>query len=189
MIGIDEVGRGAWAGPLVVGGCYFIENPGFIRGLNDSKKLSARKRLELDNQIKSSTLFYIVEITPKEIDTYGLTYCTRKAIVEIVRHMPTDALIMLDGKFNYLKGTEFETRSQVVIGADGLYVPVMAASIIAKVARDNIMKEYATRFPQYGFEKHVGYGTKFHRAALLNYGVTSIHRLSFKPVSEIGVLV
>ncbi len=185
MIGIDEVGRGAWAGPLVVAGCYFTENPGFIRQLNDSKKLTRRVRENIDSHIKSATLHEIVIVPPELVDELGLTMCIKQAVIEIVSRLPQDAEIMLDGTYNFLKGTPDEHRTKVVKQADSLYSSVMAASVIAKVARDRIMAEYAVRYPAYGFDRHVGYGTKLHREALDRFGVTAIHRRSVKPVKKL----
>ena len=185
MIGIDEVGRGAWAGPLVVAGCYFTENPGFTRGLDDSKKLSRKKREDLDGQIKSNTQFKIVVIEAKQVDVLGLTEAIRQAVLEILQSMPTDMDIMLDGKYNFLQDTEYVNRTKVAIGADGLYSSVMAASILAKVERDRIMHEFAKQYPDYGFETNVGYGTKKHIEGLKSYGITQIHRKSFKPIKTL----
>ncbi|MDO8265739.1 MAG: ribonuclease HII [Candidatus Saccharibacteria bacterium] len=185
MIGIDEVGRGAWAGPLVVAGCCFHENPGFTRGLDDSKKLTRKKREELDGVIKSNTFFKIVSLSHKRVDRLGLTEATKQAILEIIKEMPSNADIILDGKYNFLKGTKYETRTKVVIGADGKYPSVMAASIIAKVERDSIMQEFDKKYPEYGFDKNVGYGTKKHAQALRKHGITPIHRLSFNPIKEL----
>ena len=185
MIGIDEVGRGALAGPLVVAGCCFHENPGFTRGLDDSKKLSIKKRESLDSDIKSNTFFSIVSISSEVVDSIGLTKAIRSAILEILMSMPKDEDIMLDGKYNFLKDTIYESRTKVVVKADQKYTSVMAASIIAKVERDKEMRQYALKYPDYGFETNVGYGTKKHMQALNQIGVTPIHRKSFKPVSAL----
>jgi len=185
MIGIDEVGRGALAGPLVVAGCCFHENPGFIRGLDDSKKLSIEKRESLDGEIKSNTFFSIVSISSEVVDSMGLTNAIRSAILEILESMPKDEDIMLDGKYNFLKGTLYESRTKVVVKADQKYSSVMAASIIAKVERDREMRQYALKYPKYGFETNVGYGTKKHIQALYEIGITPIHRKSFRPVSTL----
>lgn len=185
MIGIDEVGRGALAGPLVVAGCYFIENPGFTRGLNDSKLLTRKKREELDDLVKSNTMFKIVTVSSNDVDRLGLTTAIKNAIITILKDMPADMEIMLDGKYKFLKGTEYESRTKVVIKADQKYTSVMASSIIAKVERDRIMSEYSLEYPNYGFSSNVGYGTKMHIDAIIKYGPTKIHRKTFKPLSEI----
>ena len=99
--------------------------------------------------------------------------------------MPSDTDIILDGKYNYLKNTKYEKRTSVIVGADGKYTSVMAASIIAKVERDGIMRDYANKYPKYGFDTNVGYGTVKHILALQKYGATEIHRKSFKPVRDV----
>ena len=185
MIGIDEVGRGAWAGPLVIAGCCFHENPGFTRGLDDSKKLTRKQRESLDGVIKSNTFFKIVSISSQRVDRLGLTEATKQAILEVLDEMPSDTDIILDGKYNYLKNTKYEKRTSVIVGADGKYTSVMAASIIAKVERDGIMRDYANKYPKYGFDTNVGYGTVKHILALQKYGATEIHRKSFKPVRDV----
>jgi ribonuclease HII len=186
MIGIDEAGRGAWAGPLVVAGCLFLENPGFIDDLHDSKKLTAKQREALEDKIKSLSIYEIVAVSHSDVDTYGLTTCLRNAIVKILIKLPKDQRIMLDGKYNFLKDTEYADRTSVIIGADSKYFSVMAASILAKVERDRIMKEYAKQFPQYGFDTHVGYGTQKHLESLKKSGACSIHRLSVKPLKALA---
>lgn len=185
MIGIDEVGRGAWAGPLVVAGCCFHENPGFTRGLDDSKKLTRKQRESLDSDIKSNTFFKIVTMSSQQVERLGLTEATKQAIIEILQEMPLNDEIMLDGSYNFLKDTIYEHQARVEVGADGKYSAVMAASIIAKVERDRIMHNYSKNYPEYGFESNVGYGTKKHLKALKKYGITQIHRRSFKPIKDL----
>ncbi len=187
MIGIDEVGRGALAGPLVVAGCYFTENPGFTRGLDDSKKLSKKKREEMDDLVKSNTFSSIVTISARDVDKLGLTRALRQAILSILELMPTDMGIMLDGKYNFLKGTKYESRTKVEVRADSRHTSVMASSIMAKVERDRLMREYAVKYPVYGFEHNVGYGTKYHIDALNIYGPSPIHRKSFNPLKSMLV--
>jgi ribonuclease HII len=182
MIGIDEAGRGAWAGPLVVAGCLFTENPGFIRELNDSKQLSKKVRESLESHIFSSTLSHVVVVDAEKIDELGLTACIRDATVEILENLPASEEVMLDGKFNFLNGTKYEDRARVEVKADARYAPVMAASVLAKVARDRIMAEHAGVYPEYGFLTNVGYGTKQHSQSLSKHGLTPIHRRSYKPV-------
>ena len=186
MIGIDEAGRGAWAGPLVVAGCSFAENPGFIRGLNDSKKLTRKKREALESQIKSSTYFHVVVVPSARIDEVGLTQCLREAMIEIAVKLPHNQEIIIDGPYNFLKNTEFDVRVRCEVRADGSYVPVMAASILAKVERDRIMRGYVSEYPDYGFESHVGYGTIKHIQALKSFGATSVHRQSYRPIKELA---
>lgn len=181
VVGIDEVGRGAWAGPLVVGAVVLGEHT--TEGLTDSKKLSAKKRQFLAGQIKDQAdSIGLGWISAETIDRYGLTVCLKlaaqKALAEI--SAPYDQII-IDGTFNFLEDPSVTTMKQ----ADLLIPSVSAASIVAKVARDYYM---ATRLhnelPQYGFDKHVGYGTARHATALQEFGPSDVHRLSFTPVQK-----
>lgn len=185
MIGIDEVGRGAWAGPLVVAGCISSANLGFILGLNDSKKLTRRQRLALVEHIRKDCQFAIGVVEVAFIDEYGLSAALRAATLQVVAQLPQCEKIILDGSVNFLKNTEHEARVTTVIKADANYPSVMAASIIAKVYRDDLMTKLAVTYPRYGFERHVGYGTTEHKEALQKYGVLSVHRMSFRPVKEL----
>ena len=181
VIGIDEVGRGAWAGPVVAGAV--ILPAGFmIPGLNDSKLVSAANRTKLDAIIKDIALYWgIGWVTPAEVDEHGLSW----AIAQSGRRAMADfwnpeAIVILDGKWNYLKDTH---DAVAIIQADSLVAPVAAGSIIAKVARDTYMVEADSRYPGYDFHRHVGYGTGFHKSALLRLGPSPIHRLSYKPLA------
>ncbi len=182
IIGIDEVGRGCWAGPLVAAAVGLIDGHA-INGLNDSKKLSAKKRLQLVGEIrKATTAIGIGWVWPREINTIGLTESVRLAMqravdeIELLNHQ-----IIIDGNYNYL---EHMHRTEAVIKADGTVAAVSAASIIAKVARDAYMTQIALKYPLYGFEKHVGYGTKLHIQALADHGVLPIHRINYKPIQK-----
>jgi len=180
-VGIDEVGRGPWAGP-VVAGAVILREP--IDGLKDSKLLTPKKRVELDEIIRSQALdFGLGWVSAREIDEIGLTKAVGKAMLEAFRQI--DAKfdeIIIDGNFNYLS---FISKARIVIKADNKFPEVAAASIIAKVARDNYMAEIAVEYPGYGFENHKGYGTAKHKQALDKFGVTQIHRRSFKPIAEL----
>lgn len=184
MIGIDEAGRGAWAGPMVVAGCYFTNPPDFAAELRDSKQLPKTKRESLYELIIAFCNTYTVIVSPEEIDDKGLTACLCKAAREIVANLPMDCDVILDGPYNFLKDSPYETRALTKIKADATVPVVMAASIVAKVTRDRLMYSLAKRHPGYGFERHVGYGTQQHRQALKSLGVTTIHRRSFKPVVD-----
>lgn len=185
VVGIDEVGRGAWAGPLVVGAVVLGEHT--IEGLTDSKKLSAKKRQFLAGQIKNQAKgIGLGWISAETIDKYGLTAClklaTQKALAEVG---VTYDQIIIDGTFNFLEDPSATTMKQ----ADLLVPSVSAASIVAKVARDYYMATHLHKeLPQYDFDKHVGYGTARHAAALQDFGPSDAHRLSFTPVQKaIGV--
>ncbi len=180
IIGIDEVGRGCWAGPLVVG-AVILEKP--ILGLVDSKTITRSKRTLLAQQIKVESLAHSTGwVTASEVDTLGLTAATTLAIKRAIDAMTDYDQIIIDGSFNYLPNNP---KARALIKADGSVPCVSAASILAKVARDDYMIEQTTNYPMYGFDKHVGYGTAQHRAAIIDYGVTPLHRISYKPIQLI----
>lgn len=180
LIGIDEVGRGCWAGPLVAG-AVFLNAP--INGLTDSKLLSAKRRNELAQLIHANAQVGLGWVSAKEVDALGLTEA-----VSIAMHRAYEALgviaddIIIDGNYNYLAD---RTNSRAVIKADLTEPSVSAASIVAKVARDSYMQDLALKMPEYGFDSHVGYGTKVHIDALNKYGVSIEHRKSFKPIKAL----
>lgn len=178
MAGVDEVGRGCWAGPLVAGAVILA---GPIPGLRDSKKLSSKRRTELANLIKEQAVAYgIGWVDAATIDTVGITTAVKMAMAQAVDALNvTPDTIIVDGHLNYL--SEYP-GSSALIKADDSVPAVSAASILAKVARDTYMAELAGTLPGYGFEKHVGYGTALHIAALQSLGVSDWHRKSFKPV-------
>ncbi|HTH72074.1 MAG TPA: ribonuclease HII [Candidatus Pristimantibacillus sp.] len=178
LVGLDEVGRGCWAGPLVAG-AVVLGSP--IAGLKDSKKLSRAQREKLDAEIRVSALgFGLGWVSPEELDRVGLTEAVRlameRALAEVAEVYDE---IIIDGNLNFFSK---DPRSRAVIGADNSVPEVSAASIIAKVARDRYMAEMSVRFPGYGFDKHVGYGTAAHQSALETNGLTELHRRSFKPI-------
>lgn len=185
VIGIDEAGRGAWAGPLVVAGCYFVDTPPFINELKDSKKLSRLKREQLEGEIKALSQYSVEVVSANQIDRDGLTVSIRKAILSLLRNMPDDVLITLDGTYNFLKDSQYARRTVVEVKADSKYASVMAASILAKVHRDRMMISYDIVYPEFGFSTNVGYGTKHHSVMFEKHGLTPIHRKSFKPMREI----
>ena len=184
ILGIDEVGRGPWAGPLVVGACVLGDAQ--INGLTDSKKLSAKRREELAAKIHAQCACGLGWVPAAELDKLGLSAALCKACREAVKQIKTPFhQIIIDGTANFLRDTPLANHVQVLKKADLLVPEVSAASIIAKVARDNYMIELAKRYPDYGFEKHVGYGTALHRAAIEKYGVCPEHRMSFKPIATL----
>lgn len=177
VLGIDEVGRGCWAGPLVVGAVVLNKE---IPGLTDSKLLSKKKREEMDKQIRESAKFVgLGWVEPKEIDEFGLTASMRLAIERALKNAPEVTQIIIDGNINYLADNP---KAVTQIKADQTVPAVSAASIVAKVARDTYMEKVSKEHPGFGFESHVGYGTKAHREALTAHGITVLHRLSYKPV-------
>lgn len=186
ILGIDEVGRGPWAGPLVVG-AVVLPNGLEIEGLTDSKKLSAAKRQKLNAVIQEKAAGYgLGWVHPQELDDVGLSQALRLATIRAVQAVSAPYhQIIIDGTVNFLRGTEKGKYVQTLPKADALIPAVSAASIIAKVARDAYMAQQDEKFPEYGFSAHVGYGTAKHRQALEQYGVTSLHRRSFAPIARL----
>ncbi len=184
ILGIDEVGRGPWAGPLVVGACVLGDAQ--IDGLTDSKKLSAKKREALAPIIQEKAAVGLGWIPAEELDRLGLSRALCKACRDAVKQIKVPYHeIIIDGTVNFLRGTPLAGHAQVLKKADLLVPEVSAASIVAKVARDNYMYQLAEKYPEYGFEKHVGYGTAAHKAALEKYGPCPEHRKSFRPIAEL----
>lgn len=186
ILGIDEVGRGPWAGPLVVG-AVVLPDIFDIPGLTDSKVLSAARRKQLDTLIKQQALGYgLGWVYPDELDILGLSRSLAVATQRAVEQVATAYHeIVIDGTINFLKGTTKAGYVTTLPKADAIVPAVSAASIIAKVARDAYMAEQAAYYPQYGFEAHVGYGTSQHREALQAHGVTPLHRRSFAPIKNL----
>ena len=184
ILGIDEVGRGPWAGPLVVGACVLGDAQ--IDGLTDSKKLTPKKREALAPIIQEKAAVGLGWISAEELDEIGITAALCKACRDAVKqiHVPFHEII-IDGTINFLRDTPLASHVQVLTKADLLVPEVSAASIVAKVARDDYMHKLAEKYPGYGFEKHVGYGTAAHKKALAELGVCPEHRKSFKPIAEL----
>lgn len=178
VVGIDEVGRGCWAGPLVAA-AVILEAP--IEGLNDSKQLSPKRRTELAQLIHEQALATgIGWVDAQTLDKVGTTTAVKRAMEQALQQIQIDYdEITIDGNLNFFSDNP---KAKAVIKADGSVPPVSAASIIAKVARDNYMAEMSQTYPQYGFEKHVGYGTALHLEQLKLHGLTDLHRRSFKPI-------
>lgn len=184
ILGIDEVGRGPWAGPLVVGAVVLGGN--VIEGLTDSKKLTKKRREELDSIIREqATGFGLGWVHADEIDRIGLSEALREATKRAVDQVKASYHeIIIDGTINFLDGTTKGKYVTTMPKADLLVPSVSAASVIAKVARDNYMAEQDKQYEGYKFSAHVGYGTAAHRAAIEKNGVTPLHRLSFAPLKK-----
>lgn len=180
ILGIDEVGRGAWAGPLVIGAVILGEP---IKGLKDSKLLSANQRHELSEEILEKAEFVgLGWAEPDEIDSYGLSAAHALACRRAVRNSPKCSQIIIDGNINYLASYP---NAKCLIKADQTVMEASAASIVAKVARDRYMASLHSEFPIYNFENNVGYGTRIHLEALSSHGPTLHHRRSFAPVAAL----
>ena len=196
ILGIDEVGRGPYAGPLVIGACILgdwqnSENAEWIEKLTDSKKLSAKRREELYVLIKEKALATATGwVSSTEIDEVGLSealrLATRRAVEQIQKTKIPFSEIIIDGTMNFLVGTKLEKYVSTLKKGDFLVKEISAASILAKVERDKYMAELDAVYPEYGFGKHVGYGTAAHQKAMEEFGLTPEHRRSFRPVREIA---
>ena len=196
ILGIDEVGRGPYAGPLVIGACILgdwqnSENTEWIEKLTDSKKLSAKRREELYVLIKEKALATATGwVSSAEIDEIGLSealrLATRRAVEQIQKTKVPFSEIIIDGTMNFLVGTKLEKYVSTLKKGDFLVKEISAASILAKVERDKYMAELDAVYPEYGFGKHVGYGTAAHQKAMEEFGLTPEHRRSFRPVREIA---
>lgn len=181
-IGIDEVGRGCWAGPLLVVAARV--RTVLPDGLADSKAISKKRREAFMRLLVESCDFGEGWVEPAEIDALGLSEAMRLAVSRALTGLSAghDEEIIMDGLINYC-APEF-TRVTCVAKADATHPIVSAASIYAKVLRDQKMSQLGLEYPDYSFDKHVGYGTKTHLAALQKYGLTPLHRLSYKPVQQ-----
>lgn len=182
MIGIDEVGRGAWAGPLLVAAVRLHQD---IPGLTDSKLLSAKKRSQLCISIQMHADIGFGWMSAQQIDEIGLALAIKQCAAAAAESIfpSSDEQIIVDGSVNLLvnyRNVIFEPR------AEQAYPCVAAASIVAKVFRDNYMQQIHHKVPHYAFNSHVGYGTIVHIAALHQHGVSPWHRMSYKPVKALA---
>lgn len=176
LCGADEAGRGPLAGPVVAGACILSsDNP--IEGLDDSKKLSEKKRASLFDEIKEKAVAYGIGIaTPEEIDEINILNASLLAMRRAVEAMDlVPDLILVDGN----KPGKFSSPSVAVVKGDAKSPSIAAASILAKVTRDRMMEELDSEYPQFGFAVHKGYPTKAHKAAVFRYGPSAVHRKSF----------
>ena len=171
LCGIDEAGRGPIAGDLVMAGCV-LNSP--IIGLNDSKKLTEKKRETLFQEIIQKSTYHIAKFSAKQIDEVGISKCLAAGLREIMKNIP-DVEYLFDGNTTF--GVEGLTT---MVKADGKVAEVSAASILAKVTHDRDIKKEALKYPEYHFEKHKGYGTKLHVEMIKKYGYCEIHRRTYK---------
>lgn len=183
IAGIDEAGRGPLAGPVVAATVIFLEEI-FIEGVNDSKKLTKKKRETIYKSITSheKNAVGVGIVSEKEIDSVNILEATRKAMCSAIDSLSvTPHLILVDGMIipNIL------IPQQKIINGDALCYSIAAASIIAKVVRDTIMEDFDSQYPEYGFAKHKGYGTREHMISLRRHGPCKIHRKSFAPVAKL----
>lgn len=181
VAGVDEVGRGPLAGPIaaasVVLNLKYKEYTDLILGIKDSKKLSPRLREELSGIIKERAIAYnIALINNNEIDERGIAWCNNEVLRRAVKGLKVPPDIVLSDGYAV---KNLDIHNEFIIKGDAKSASIACASIIAKVYRDNLMKEYSKLYPQYGFDNNSGYGTNEHIEAIKKYGVCKIHRMSF----------
>ena len=190
VCGVDEAGRGPWVGPVAAGAVMFLQhniNPEILTQIDDSKKLTAKKRerlydLLLQEAQKGNLTYGIGLADAAEIDTLNILQATFLAMRRAVKQLnPQPEHALIDG--NRLPA-DFCCKTSCYIGGDARSYSIAAASILAKVHRDNLMKELDLKYPGYGFAQNSGYGTKEHILGLQKYGVTPEHRKSYKPIKE-----
>ena len=178
ILGIDEVGRGPVAGPLAAGGVVW-EAPTYIQYLNDSKKITEKRRPVVAQVIESKAKFASVEfISAKEIDEIGIVSALKKAFKAVITDCESAGIIpdviLIDGN-----EIDVDVRVKTVVKGDAKSASIAAASVVAKVRRDNFMRDMAVGFPEFGWEKNKGYGTKAHLDAIMKHGMNEQHRKSF----------
>ncbi len=177
ICGIDEAGRGPLAGPVVVAGVIMPKNS-FIEGVNDSKKVSEKKRESLYDKILDEAISYSVAIIGQDvIDEINILNATKKGVTSVVEGLDVKPNLIVIDALEHIdtKGIPYES----IIKGDAKCYSIAAASIVAKVTRDRIMREWDEIYPQYGFAKHKGYGTADHISAIKEYGLCPIHRRTF----------
>lgn len=181
ICGVDEAGRGPLAGPVVVAACIL---PPFLRieGINDSKQLTAKKREELFKIIvKNAVAYQIVFVSEADVDLLNIYQATKKGMLEAIRGLEvTPDHVLIDA----MPLGELKIPHTSIIHGDARCASVVAASILAKVTRDEFMEKMDVKYPNYGFKKNKGYGTKAHMEALEKYGPCPIHRKTYAPVSK-----
>ena len=182
IAGVDEAGRGCLAGPVVAAAVVFLKNQ-TIQGLRDSKSLSAKKREQLFQIIKSESQEHSIGLANHlEVDQYNILKATMLAMQRAIDQLhQNDIQVLIDGPHCPVVVSNMSLRLEPKIGGDGLYASVSAASILAKVTSDQLMEQMHIKYPQYRFDKNKGYPTKEHLSAIQEFGPTPIHRMTFKP--------
>ncbi len=183
IVGVDEVGRGPWAGPVVAAAAV-VPMSAPVDGINDSKKLSAKKRQLMYDRIMEHAQVGIGSASVQEIDHINILAATKLAMKRAIADLDlVPDVVLVDG--NQTFDTGFDCPVYPVIKGDSVSMSIAAASIVAKVTRDRLMAQLAQEFPYYGWEKNAGYGTKDHQVGLSDHGVCMHHRKSFKPIANL----
>ena len=209
MVGVDEAGRGSWDGPLIATASWldFKKYKFLHKEINDSKKLTTNKRKEIISSLNNSVKYCSSISSAREIDIYGLTFANTMAmkrsifcLLEVLKNCSINKnyefQIFIDGKYkpNFLEFDKLFNIKKLkllsyniipVVKGDSKSKTIALASIIAKETRDNIMRQYSLKYPNYSFDKNFGYGTMKHKEAILRHGILGLHRKSFKPMSTI----
>lgn len=188
VIGVDEAGRGPLAGPVVAAAC--VLGPDAPGGLDDSKKLSAKRRAVLEPQIKASCHWALGVVDAEEIDRINIFAATMLAMTRAVAALALEPdEVLIDGNMTPAgRHPDWRWPARAIVGGDGLEPCISAASILAKEHRDRLMREYARAHPHYGWDSNMGYGTAQHLAALREHGPSPLHRRSFAPVAQLVLL-
>ncbi len=186
IAGLDEAGRGAWAGPVVASAVILpVDQPGLVdtlTGLHDSKKLTPAKREQLFSVIQQTAVAWAVGIaSAEEVDNLNVVGATRLAMRAALKKLTVAPDYLL---LDYLRLPAVDLPQDAFPKADSISLSVAAASVMAKVTRDRLLVDLHSSFPAYGFNRHKGYGTKVHRAALFQHGPCPQHRMSYQPVRE-----
>jgi ribonuclease HII len=179
IAGVDEVGRGAWAGPIVAAAVIFKDN--FEFELKDSKKLTPKRRQVLAKEIKKVSHWAIGIVSRSEIDKIGLQPANILVAIRAVENLPIRPTSL---KVDMIRKFSYELPFELIIGGDDKVFEIMAASIIAKDYRDNMMIEFDKQYGEYVFSSHKGYGTALHREAIAKHGICVLHRTSFAPIKK-----
>ena len=182
VAGVDEVGRGCLAGP-VVAAAVVLNREKIPKGIEDSKKLSAARRAALDEEIRSASSVSVASVDEKVIDRINILEASLEAMRRALMGLGSMAEGALIDGIHAPPSLPFPLLC--VKGGDGVSLSIAAASIVAKVARDRMMEDFSKRYPAYGFEKHKGYGTAAHLEALARLGATPLHRMSFAPLRNL----
>lgn len=186
VCGVDEAGRGPWAGPVTAAAVLFDQaslSPDLAQALNDSKKLSVKKRESLIDRIKEESIWAVGNASVAEIDQYNILQATYLAMTRAVQGLTQKPdFVLIDG--NKIPPA-LDIPARAIVKGDALSCSIAAASIIAKVTRDHHMAELAKDYPHYGWDKNAGYGVKHHQDGLAHHGITPHHRKSFKPIKKI----
>ena len=181
IAGVDEAGRGPWAGPVVAAAVIVPRNYKFCSKITDSKKLNPRQRRKAFEEITGRCLYSYAVADQEYIDRYNILNATLFAMAQAVNMLKSPpGWVIVDGPYK----PEIPFPCTAVIDGDAKSISVACASIVAKVIRDEMMCEYDKQYPQYGFSGHKGYGTKAHSEAIMKYGPCPLHRKSFRPIKE-----